>query len=175
MCNLSCGVKTVSLLSCLLAAAVVIDGGFLLQKSYEEREKYGGLGKELGKASVDFTRSIGLTPTDVTGDSYWKTLLSVSAVAVAAGALQLLTSLFLLLCASSKGGRISAKIWVGVNFFTILALGSALACLLWQERFRKEAESDNLLLSFMGALAVDAIFLFLFMFINAAFSCRSSN
>jgi len=134
----------------------------LLKTSYEYRESLTG----------QFGTLISKTGFDVDQDIRIK--IACSATAVAAGALQLLTSLFLLFCASSKSGKTSGKLWLFINFFVILAVAGSFVCFMSQKHYRDTVDDDDRLLFFVAATGVDAVFLFLFMFVTGAFSCRSS-
>jgi Na+/melibiose symporter-like transporter len=163
MCSLNVSVRVVAFLSLLLSIAVVGTGAWLLQTTYEARESTSG-------QLLQIVSNAGVWDKDK--DARIK--LGCSATAVAAGALQLLTSLFLLFCASSKSGKTSGKLWLFINFFVILAVAGSFICFASQEHYRNEWKNDDRLKFFLLATGLDAIFLFIFMFVTGAFSCRSS-
>jgi len=167
-CSLVCGVKFIGLLSTLLAAAVVGVSVWLLKDSYEEQQST--VGQAIGVLG-GFTKSVGFDP-----ELNLRIKIGVSAATLAAGALQLITSLFLLLCSSSKGGRVSARLWLFVSLFVILATAGSFVCIVRKQAFVdevKDRDANHQLKAYLLATGADAIFLFIFSFITGAFGCRS--
>jgi len=164
-CSLTCGVRFTGFLSILLACAVIGTSAWLLKTNYEKRES---------TANKIFNSAA--TVLQYNSNRYINNLIWVTATTLAAGSLQLITSLFLLFCSSSKGGRVSSKLWLFINFFTFLATAGAFVCLMSQVEYRNKVQNDDdehQLKGYLGAVGLDAVFILLFSFVTGTFSCRS--
>jgi len=175
--SLVAGVRVIGFLSIILAAAVVGVSGWLLKDSYEHRKSgYGDVNQGISSGTRYITDTFGGTLHKIDPDKADRMKIGVAAASLAAGALQLITSIFLLFCSSSKGGRVSARLWIFVNLFVILACAGSFICLLSQQQFQdevKKRDENHQLKAFLGATGVDAVFLFIFSFVTGAFGCRS--
>ncbi|ODM94131.1 hypothetical protein Ocin01_12548 [Orchesella cincta] len=167
-CSLSKGIRAAGLVSALLALAVCGVAGCFGWEAYEESQTEGFKAKKaIGEGTTSIFKSFGIEQK-VDFVKINRIKLACYGVAFGAAALQLLTSLLILICPAAKSGKSTAKLYSFINPFVLIALLGAVGC-FFSGGTGIDYENDRDVQYFLGVAVLDSVFLLYLLCVAGAF------
>ncbi|CAL8108856.1 unnamed protein product [Orchesella dallaii] len=167
-CSLSKGIRAAGLVSALLALAVCAVSGKYGWDAYEESQSDTFKAKKaIGEGATSLLNVFGVQEK-VDFVKVNRIKVACYGVAFGAAALQLLTSLLILICPAAKGGKSTAKLYSFINPFVLIALLGAAGCFL-SGGTGIDYNEDKQVQCFLGVCLLDSVFLLYLLCVAGAF------